>query len=277
MGRLEEEEGRKRIAWHPAFYEAIQLEFESYWDCVEFVMEQPLTAEPLQIDVIIIKKKKDVVIDKAIAAIFRGHNLCEFKSHTDSLSEDDFYKVYAYACLYKGLKKVDITDITISFVGAKYPEKVVKHLEAVKGYKIKERASGIYEVEGGVDKIPVQFIKTNKLSEEDSGYLRLLSDGLNREAVSYVMDEVGKPHKVKMRALLNAILRANTERFKEVMAMGGKTLEEVLEESGLTEKWEARGEARGEIREREKWKEVDAENARLRLQVAELQARLKNS
>jgi hypothetical protein len=211
-------------------------------------MEQPLTAEPLQIDVIIIKKKKDVVIDKAIAGIFRGYNILEFKSHTDSLSEDDFYKVYAYACLYKGLKEIEITDITITFVGAKYPEKVVKHLEEIKGYKIKKKASGIYEVEGGVDKIPVQFIKTNKLSEEDSGYLRLLSDGLNKEAVRYVMDEAGKPHKVKMGALVNAILRANAERFKEVMAMGGKTLEEVLEESGLTAKWEDRGEERAEMR-----------------------------
>ena len=41
---------------------------------------------------------------------------------------------------------------------------------------------------------------------------------------------------------MNAILRANRKRFEEVMAMGGKTLEEVLEQSGLTAKWEARAE-----------------------------------
>ena len=86
------------------------------------------------------------------------------------------------------------------------------------------------------------------MSEEDSGYLRLLSDGLNREAVSYVMDEAGKPHKVKMRALVIAILRANTEKFEEVMAMGGKTLEEVLEQLGLTAKWEARAEERNKAK-----------------------------
>jgi len=43
-------------------------------------------------------------------------------------------------------------------------------------------------------------------------------------------------------------LRANTDRLEEVMAMGGKTLEEVLERAGLTAKWEARGEARRNIK-----------------------------
>ena len=60
-------------------------------------------------------------------------------------------------------------------MGAKYPEKVTKHLEEVKGYKI-------------------------------------------------------------------------TEKFEEVMAMGGKTLEEVLEQSGLTAKWEARAEERNKAK-----------------------------
>ena len=204
----------------------------------------------------IIKKKEGVVIDKTIGRIFRGYNLVEFKSHTDSLSIDDFYKVYAYACLYKVLKEIEITDITITFVLAKYPDKVTKHLKDVKGYEIREKASGIYEVEGGVDKIPVQFIKTNALSEADSGYLRLLSGGLDREAVRYVMEEAGKPHKVKMGAFLDAILRANTDRLEEIMAMGGKTLEEVLEKAGLTAKWRAEGEARAEKRNKAKLESI---------------------
>ena len=92
INTMEPENETERIAWHPAFHEAVQLEFEPYWDYIEFVIEQQLTSEPLKIDVVIIKKKEGVVIDKTIGRIFRGYNIVEFKSHTDSLSIDDFYK-----------------------------------------------------------------------------------------------------------------------------------------------------------------------------------------
>jgi hypothetical protein len=235
-----------RIAWHPAFFEAVQLELEPYFDDLEFHYEEQLNAEPLKIDVLIIKKKKDAVIDRPLAGIFRGHNILEFKSHTDYLSVNDFYKVYGYACFYKALKNIDISDITITFVETKYPREAIAHLREEKGYKITEQAGGIHIVEGGVDKIPVQFIETKKLSSRDSGYVRVLGSNLDAETVNYVMEEAKKPHRAQIGAFLDAVLRANVNRLEEVMAMGGKTLEEVLEKAGLTAKWEARGEARGE-------------------------------
>jgi hypothetical protein len=92
-------ENADRIAWHPAFFEAIQLELEQYRDVLEFHSEYQLTSEPLRIDVLIIKKLKDIPIRKNIAAVFRQENLLEYKSPDDYLSVDDFYKVYGYACL----------------------------------------------------------------------------------------------------------------------------------------------------------------------------------
>jgi hypothetical protein len=64
--------------------------------------EYQLTTEPLKIDVVIIKKTKNVVIDKNIAAIFREHNVLEFKNPTDYVSVNDFYKVYGYAQAAEG-------------------------------------------------------------------------------------------------------------------------------------------------------------------------------
>jgi len=58
------------ISWHPAFVQAIQLELEDYLDVLTFEMEHQLTTEPLKIDVLIIKKTKDVVIKKNIGQIF---------------------------------------------------------------------------------------------------------------------------------------------------------------------------------------------------------------
>jgi hypothetical protein len=76
------------IPWHSAFYEAIQLELDNYRDVLEFDFEYPLNTEPLRVDVVIVKKQKDVRIEKNIAAIFRAVNIVEYKSPSDYISVD---------------------------------------------------------------------------------------------------------------------------------------------------------------------------------------------
>ncbi|MDR0654682.1 MAG: hypothetical protein LBG22_00060 [Treponema sp.] len=61
--------------WHTAFCDAIRMELLDYAGILDFDIEHPLTKEPLRVDVLIIKKKKNVVIDRNIAAIFRGRNI----------------------------------------------------------------------------------------------------------------------------------------------------------------------------------------------------------
>ena len=46
-------------------------------------------------------KKKTEERSKNIGRIFRKYNIVEYKSPTDYLGIDDFYKVYGYACFYK--------------------------------------------------------------------------------------------------------------------------------------------------------------------------------
>ena len=60
------------------------MELQAYRDDLEFLPEYPLTAEPLQIDCVVIKKAKDAVIKKNIAVIFREWNLLEYKSPTSN-------------------------------------------------------------------------------------------------------------------------------------------------------------------------------------------------
>jgi hypothetical protein len=231
------------IAWHPAFFQAIQLELEAYLDVLEFTSEHQLTSEPLQIDAVIIKKKKEVRITNPIVGIFKGFNILEFKSRSDYLSVDDFYKGYAYMCLYKAFERVDITDISLSFVETKYPRELIKHLQTVRGYTVSEQESGIYVVTG--DTIPIQFIETKKLSSKDSVYLRALNSNLDVETVNHVLEAAQKPHRADISAFVDAVLRANTDIVEEVLTMGRKTLEQVLEESGMTAKWKAEGKAEG--------------------------------
>jgi hypothetical protein len=101
---MKEEE---KIQWHPAFYGAIQAELIEYRDVLYFEAEHQLTTEPLRIDVPIIRKQPDAVIRKNIAAIFRTINICEFKSPDDSFSVEDYYKICAYANLYRALHRKD--------------------------------------------------------------------------------------------------------------------------------------------------------------------------
>ena len=124
------------IDWHAAFIEALQLELEVYRDFLEFYPECQLTYKPLKIDCVVIKKAKDAVIKKNIAAIFRDVNILEYKSPTGYVSVGYFYKVYGYACFYSFLKEVPMTDMTLTFVVSRKPEKLIGHMEKVRRYTV---------------------------------------------------------------------------------------------------------------------------------------------
>ena len=103
----------------------------------EFITEYQLTDEPLRIDVLVIKKLKDIQINRAIGKIFRKYNILEYKSPTDYISIDDYYKVKAYVYLYKALSQetdgVNIDEITITLTSSKYPRKLMNYLKNKQG------------------------------------------------------------------------------------------------------------------------------------------------
>jgi hypothetical protein len=80
MPRYKPEKKLSNLHWHPAFIEAIRAELKPYEDKIEILPEVQLTKEPLRIDCVIIKKAKDVIINKAFARIFRDWNILEYKS-----------------------------------------------------------------------------------------------------------------------------------------------------------------------------------------------------
>ena len=242
-------EDSPNISWPPAFVEALQKELEAYQDELEFYPEFQLTTEPLRIDCVVIKKKKNVEIKKNIAAIFRTWNLLEYKSPDDYVSTADFYKVYGYACLYASLEKVPITDLTITFIESHYPEKLLDHLKNVRGYTVEETGHGIYNISGDI--FPIQIIDNRRLPAEENRWLKNLSNRLDASELSRMYIEISRIDKaVKIAAYLDVILRANAGTLKEVIKMSDATitLEQVFEEVGWIAKWEAKGEARGEAR-----------------------------
>jgi hypothetical protein len=227
------DEDKTRIAWHPAFLEAIKLELDQYGDALEYVPEYQLTREPLRIDVVIVKKRKDVSITKNIAAIFRGDNIIEYKSPADYISVEDFYKVYAYACLYITMRPqiaTGITDLTITFVGSRYPRKLTEHLEQVRGYVVEKSGPGVYSVKG--DPVPMQIIDTRELPVEENLWLAQLDNRLDSDGARRIMWELDRENRAeRMAAYIDAVYTANFEVMEEVSKMSdttmvyGKTLE----------------------------------------------------
>jgi len=238
-----------RIAWHPAFVEALGMELKAYAGVLEFHPEYQLTSEPLRIDCVVIKKAKSAVIDKNIAAIFRGANLLEYKSPGDYLSVGGFYKVYGYACLYASLEGIPVTDMTVSFVESRHPRELVRHLESERGYAVEKSLPGIYTVRGDI--FPMQIIDTRHLPEEENLWLKGLSARLEPLGARRILDAARlQGRDARLGAYLDAVFNANAAALREAMKMAKNTVtfESVLEEAGLIAKWEARGVTIGEAR-----------------------------
>lgn len=107
-------------------------------------------------------------IHKNIGKIFRKYNIIEYKSPSDSLSVDDFYKVYGYTNFYKAdtgkVNEIPIQELTITLVSKRYPRELIRHLKEVRHYTIDNPEEGIYYVIGDI--LPIQILVTNRLSPE---------------------------------------------------------------------------------------------------------------
>jgi len=69
-----------KVQWHPGFVAAMNLELAGNRGDLEFIREYNLNTRPLEIDLLVIRKDADAVIDNEIGAIFKGHNIVEYKS-----------------------------------------------------------------------------------------------------------------------------------------------------------------------------------------------------
>ena len=159
------------------------------------------------------------MVQKNIGRIFRQYNIVEYKSPDDYLSIDDFYKVYAYCCLYKSVgdnqneKKPD--DITITFICNHHPVKLLKHLEQEKQMQVKTFDKGIYYLVGDI--FPMQLIVTYQLSEEENLWLKNITNHLeNRHTAEKLIKEYQKHDQEELyQSVMNIIIQANQETFKE--------------------------------------------------------------
>ena len=220
-------EDQSKIFWHGAFFEALQLEFNDYLDDLEFKEEQALSKEALIMDVLIVKKKTGRKIDKNIGRIFKGHNIIEFKSETDTLTWMDYNKVLAYGLLYSAFHKVWMDDITLSFCVTAYPRALFKRLEEKRGLVIKSVEPGIYNIVGDV--FTIQVLESKHLTAEENLFVRNLRSNLTLDEVAAVAGayrNLDIPS--RKRTYFNTLLQANFKTLREVDGMY-ETIDELYE------------------------------------------------
>ena len=233
-----------RTSWHPAFAQAIENELEECQDALTFETEHQLTTEPLKIDVLIIKKKKNVVIKKNIARIFRLYNVVEYKSPKDHVTIEDYHKTHCYSRLYASLNRIDINEMSVTVVATRHPRKLLGFLK--NQYTVQHVQPGIYLVEG--DTSPTQIIVSEELPKKDNFWLTNLRDDLTEEQMVRVF--AAAENRASTDAYIYAIGEANAETMENLYMQRkkGVILTEKLD-AYFTEKygapWIAKGEAKG--------------------------------
>jgi hypothetical protein len=164
--------------WHPAFCGAAELEFRANKQDLEFQREYNLSKEPLRVDLLIIKKLKNVRLENEIGHIFRTYNIIEYKSPEDGLTIDDFGKVLGYVSLYKSLGKtvdeIPFDELTATMIRDTCPKELLTKLKEM-GMHVEQQFPGIYYVTGPL-LFPVQLVVGSQLSPEQHSTLRILSN-----------------------------------------------------------------------------------------------------
>lgn len=221
--KVQEKNDKSKIQWHPAFYAGLQIEFNEEAHKLIFENEHNLSKKPMQIDVLIIKKRSFDVIHKNLGQIFRMYNIIEYKSPDDYISIDDFWKVYGYALFYKAESAfndaIKISELTITYVSMSYPVKLVAYLIKNLGLSIEKRDKGIYYI--NKDRIPMQIVVTSELAEDENLWLKSLSNNLkDTKTVDRLSKEYTKHRKDdRYKAVMNVVVRANRARFEEAKDM----------------------------------------------------------
>ncbi len=226
-----------KIQWHPGFVAAMELELTANRKDLVYEREYNLNTKPLEIDLLVIKKDKDIQIENEIGKLFRGHNILEYKSPEDHLNIDTFYKTAAYACLYKSygntVDERNANDITISIIREEKPEGLFQYLKN-QGIKVLNPYKGIYYVQEK-HLFPTQIIVTNELDRESHTWLKALSKALEKQELKNLLEHIEKLNEKGDKELADAVLevsiRANRQTVEELRGDEGmcQALLEIME------------------------------------------------
>ncbi len=210
----------------------MELELRDYKQYLTYEREHNLGRMPLKIDLLIIKKRHDIVIKNDIADFFLGNNILEYKSPGDDVNAGTFYKALSYACLYKaeaGTADIFDADTTVSIVREEKPVKLLGQLS--EKYSVTRKKAGIYRIDGMI--FPMQVLVTKELVRESHVWITSLTRTLSRDDARELLDNCAELGSEEDRrnadSVVNVASEANVELFKRMIQEGDQMCEELKE------------------------------------------------
>ena len=172
---------KKKIQWHPGFYAAMRLDFKKY-DGLHFEEEYQLTKKPLEVDLLIIKKLVNTIIDNSLGRRFSQYNIFEYKSPGDhNFDVFALYQGVCYASYYCANEKT--RDVTLFLVTSKNNFNLIKWLRKnLKEIEIDNAAPGVYDVKGS-PLFKMCIVITEELDPKEYEWITKLRKNLSREQV----------------------------------------------------------------------------------------------
>ena len=211
-----------KIEYHYGFYAATHAEYHAFREVLDFLQEQELGVEPVKLDMLIIRQDGPNPLKDAIGRFFRRYNILEYKSPEDGLTIDDFYKVQAYACLYKSMGKtvnsIPGDALTVSIFRHRLPRKMFEALKQT-GLEVVEDHPGVYHIEGQLT-VPAQVIVTSRLPPGEYAAFKLLAKDATREDIMQFMAERDNYNPEDVRTILRVSVAANRELYRKLKEEG---------------------------------------------------------
>lgn len=208
-----------KIQWHSGFVAAMSLELAENREDLIYEKEYNLNTKPLEIDLLVIKKDKNVRTANEIGWIFRGHNILEYKLPEDSLDIDSFYKVGAYASLYKSYAATSdgrkANDITVSLIRESRSDGLFSYFKN-HGIRIENPYRGIYYVLDAV-LFPTQIIVAKELDWKNHTWLKALSSKMEKQNMRELLEKIESMRQRFDRELADSVLEVSIKANRKIV------------------------------------------------------------
>lgn len=208
-----------KIQWHPGFVAAMDLELAENRADLVYEKEYNLNTKPLEIDLLVIKKDKDIRTVNEIGWIFRGYNVLEYKSPDDSLDIDAFYKAGAYASLYKAYGKVSderkADDITVSLIREARPDGLFEYFKR-HNIRTVNPHRGIYYVQDEV-LFPTQIVIAGEMDRKSHMWLKALSGKMKKQDIKELLEKIETMKQKFDRELADSVLEVSIRANRHVV------------------------------------------------------------
>ena len=248
-------ERKERTPYHGAAFGVFSCLFYNYQQNgnVAIFDEHRLSKEPLRIDIVVIKKNRDIELEPVWAKIFRGHNLLEYKSPVDKAPTFEvFSKLMGYAWIYAAQENVKISDMTVTLICARTPKKLLKTLKEEFDYEILEKGDGIYYItERGVaaeKRLAIQVMVQKSELLLQALDKRPLDEATADKLAEYIAF-LDKENRNKLDSWFKALAPKNakiiSERMGKNMTKTDKAYLEVMESLGHAERLRNEGMQKG--------------------------------